>query len=216
MSEQRATTRDILTGVLRLKNCDCVLFDCAGLEAEPSNVLDELAQTSAVESLNSASVVLFCVDANKADYSEDIAALEFLKTDELVIAATKCDLVEPGELESRLSRIGGLFESAVIVTSSKTGEGLVQLKGFIDNTLTRLRAGSQESAEKIAITQRHRQVVAQAVVNLSEAESEITAGNDEVAAMLLRAAYGVLSGIEQESIDEAVLERIFSRFCIGK
>ena len=41
-------------------------------------------------------------------------------------------------------------------------------------------------------------------------------GNDEVAAMLLRIACEKLGGIEKEDIDEAVLERIFENFCIGK
>ncbi len=31
VSEQRKTTRDVLTGLLTLRHCRCVLFDCAGL-----------------------------------------------------------------------------------------------------------------------------------------------------------------------------------------
>jgi len=34
--------------------------------------------------------------------------------------------------------------------------------------------------------------------------------------MMLRAAYKTVSDIEQQPIDEQILERIFSRFCIGK
>jgi tRNA U34 5-carboxymethylaminomethyl modifying GTPase MnmE/TrmE len=34
--------------------------------------------------------------------------------------------------------------------------------------------------------------------------------------MMLRTAYNQLSDIEQHNIDEQVLDRIFSRFCIGK
>jgi len=34
--------------------------------------------------------------------------------------------------------------------------------------------------------------------------------------MMLRSAYEELGGLEREDIDEAILERIFSRFCIGK
>jgi tRNA U34 5-carboxymethylaminomethyl modifying GTPase MnmE/TrmE len=52
--------------------------------------------------------------------------------------------------------------------------------------------------------------------NLADAAEEINVGNDEVAAMLLRSAYEELGGLEKEDIDEAVLGRIFSRFCIGK
>jgi GTPase Era involved in 16S rRNA processing len=51
----------------------CVLFDCAGLIRSPDNVLDELAQRAAIERLRSCSLVLFCVDSAKADWSEDLA-----------------------------------------------------------------------------------------------------------------------------------------------
>ncbi|MHC4657314.1 MAG: hypothetical protein ACYS91_20185 [Planctomycetota bacterium] len=52
-----------------------------------------------------------------------------------------------------------------------------------------------------------------------EATNELKGGNDEVAAMMLRAAYRGLCDIEQPATwraDEQILERIFSRFCIGK
>jgi tRNA U34 5-carboxymethylaminomethyl modifying GTPase MnmE/TrmE len=33
---------------------------------------------------------------------------------------------------------------------------------------------------------------------------------------MLRAAYQALAEIEQQPLDEQILDRIFSRFCIGK
>ncbi|MHC4338430.1 MAG: GTPase, partial [Planctomycetota bacterium] len=53
------TTRDVLTGLLTLRHCRCVLFDCAGLMESPSNILDELAQQAAIEALQNSSVVIF-------------------------------------------------------------------------------------------------------------------------------------------------------------
>jgi hypothetical protein len=63
------------------------------------------------------------------------------------------------------------------------------------------------------------------VGDLVQAVDELKAGNDEVAAMMLRSAHNQLSDIEQHNlgmvslsnhIDEQILDRIFSRFCIGK
>jgi hypothetical protein len=57
------------------------------------------------------------------------------------------------------------------------------------------------------------------VGDLVQAVDELKAGNDEVAAMMLRTAYNALSDIEQPrraGVDEQILDRIFSRFCIGK
>jgi tRNA U34 5-carboxymethylaminomethyl modifying GTPase MnmE/TrmE len=68
----------------------------------------------------------------------------------------------------------------------------------------------------IALTARHRQAVTEATENIGESISELKAGNNEVTAMMLRAAYQAISTIEQQHVDEEILERIFSRFCIGK
>ena len=69
VSDQRATTRDVLCGVLELEKCRCTLFDCAGLKhAETdSGLLDELAAQAAVEAINAANMVLLCVDLAKDD-----------------------------------------------------------------------------------------------------------------------------------------------------
>jgi tRNA U34 5-carboxymethylaminomethyl modifying GTPase MnmE/TrmE len=60
--------------------------------------------------------------------------------------------------------------------------------------------------------------VTEAIANLKDAGKELSAGNEEVAAMMLRTAYQAIASIEQPdlAIDEQILEQIFSRFCIGK
>ena len=71
-------------------------------------------------------------------------------------------------------------------------------------------------ADRIAINERHRLAVSEAISNIADGACEVLAGNDEVAAMFLRTGYDALAGIEREDVDEAILDRIFSSFCIGK
>jgi len=87
---------------------------------------------------------------------------------------------------------------------------------MVDEIVTGPQKTSAESADRIAVTQRHRQVVEEAIKNLTEAISELRDGSDEVASMLLRASCRALSSIERERLDDTILDRIFSRFCIGK
>jgi len=218
VSGQQATTRDVLTGLLELESCNCVMFDCAGLgrRAGRTGVLDSLAQEAAVEALNNAQLVLLCVDVAGDDYNEDIAIRDMLQSSELVLVATKCDLLGAEQLSRKTAQLNKLFGAEFIVTSTVSGEGLGDLRRLINDSIVRLRACSAESADRIAITQRHCRVVREAVKSLVDAAEEVDRGNDEIAAMLLRAAYEELAGLEREDIDEAILERIFSRFCIGK
>jgi tRNA modification GTPase len=230
VSHRRKTTRDVLSDVYSLAHCRCVLFDCAGLMIRPEDVLDELAQQAAVEALRNSAVVVFCIDISKADFSEDISIGELIEPQILLPVATKCDLLSEEVLSSRLAELKELFGSELLAISSETGAGLEVLREAIDGKIIELEPGfgisktagtpfSESVGSSVALTARHKQAVTEAIENVGEAIEELKAGNDEIAAMMLRASYQVVSGIESTAgghIDEQILEQIFSRFCIGK
>jgi len=220
VSHQPKTTRDVLTGELTLRHCRCVLFDCAGLTVSAENVLDQLSQQAAIEALRNSSLVVFCVDISKDDWTEDLSVLYTLNpipyTLNLVGVATKSDLPSQHELNDRIARANNLFGAQFLPISVKTGAGLKNLRDAIDRKL--IEKFEIPRVSVLALTARHRQSCTEAIASISESISELKAGNDEVAAMMLRAAYQCISDIESAcgQIDEQILERIFSRFCIGK
>lgn len=218
ISETIATTRDVLTGALEMDRCKCAVFDCAGLvyRCDEADILQSLGQEAAIEALNASSLVVFCVDVSKEDYGEDVGIRKLLRSENVVVAASKCDLLEGEMLDRKLRELEGLFSQEPVVTSVVSPGGLDCLRSVIEEKIIELTSGSEEAADRIAITQRHRLAVGEAVKSLEDAAGQIENGNDEVAAMLLRSGYEELAGLEREDIDEAVLERIFSSFCIGK
>jgi tRNA modification GTPase len=124
-------------------------------------------------------------------------------------------------LARRITELNKLFAAEFLPTSAVMGVGLEQLRDIIDKKLIELvlggsREGRSEIVSGVTLTTRHRQAVTEAIKNINESVEEIKAGNDEVAAMLMRAAYQSLSDIQQQPLDEQILEKIFSRFCIGK
>jgi len=230
VSHKRKTTRDVLSVPYSLEHCRCVLFDCAGLMSRPEDILDELAQQAAVEALRNSDVVVFCIDISKTDFSEDITINKLIEQQMLIPIATKCDLVTEDTLSSRLATLNELFDGELLAISSVTGAGLEILKETIDRKIVELKLGfsaiqtadfpfSESVNSSIALTARHKQAVTEAIENVSESTAELKAGNDEIAAMMLRAAYQAVSSIGSACgghIDEQILEQIFSRFCIGK
>ena len=234
VSHKRKTTRDILTGQLTLTNTRCVLFDCAGLISQPNNVLDELAQTAAIEALQNCELVVFCVDIARADWVEDISVRKLIEPRVIVSVATKSDLLSENVLTRRLDELGKLFGADFLATSTKTGKGLTQLRERIDERIIELNRPTarnmlspaepvedrtyetRETTPAVTLTARHRQAVTETIENTSDAAEQIKAGNNEVAAMMLRAAHLGISNIDRHPIDEQILENIFSNFCIGK
>jgi len=251
VSELRKTTRDVLTGVLTLAHCRCVLFDCAGLISATNNILDELTQRAAIEALRNSSVVVFCVDVAKTDWSEDSLVRELIKPQILIPVATKSDLLSEKVLAKRLVELNELlgpapksstakrfsvldtksnhskpvFGAGFFPISVETISGVELLRETLDKKIVELTVGTghrtqiREQISTVALTTRHKQAVTEAIENVSEAINELKSENNEVVAMMLRAAYQCLCDIEQPTAwraDEQILERIFSRFCIGK
>jgi tRNA modification GTPase len=186
---------------------------------EVHNILDELAQEAAIESLQKALVVVFCVDISKSDWGEDIAIRRLIEPEVLLPVATKCDLFSEDKLPGRLAELSELFGVGFLATSVISDAGVELLRRTIDERIIKATRGSTESAalqDAVALTARHRQAVNDAIENIDESTCLLKAGSDEVAAMMLRTAHQALSDIQQRHIDEQILGRIFSRFCIGK
>ncbi|MBL7152742.1 MAG: 50S ribosome-binding GTPase [Phycisphaerae bacterium] len=224
VSHERKTTRDVLTGVLDLGHCRSVLFDCAGLLAEPEGILDELAQAAAIEALRNSSVVVLCVDASKGDWAEDIAVRRWIDASIVIPVATKSDLLDEDTLAERVAILERLFSLEFMPISTVSGCGIERLREAIDRELAEPvqkmpMSFSEGAASHVALTARHRRAVTEAIENIDEALDEFEADGTEVTAMMLRAAYQCISAIEQPQcieVDEQILEQIFSRFCIGK
>ncbi len=208
VSEQRKTTRDVLSGLFTSDRCQCVLFDCAGLLVSPENILDRLAQQTAIEALHHCQAILFCVDATKSDLDEDLAILTLIEPRTTVYLATKCDIPTHAEAP------GKSFGVEFLPTSAHTQEGLDELKRRIEDILC--GTPLQEGQDTVALTARHKQVVGEALETIGQAIEEIEQGSEETAAAMLRAAYEAMSDIETQPVDEQVLDRIFGRFCVGK
>ena len=225
VSASHKTTRDVLTGLLKLAHCECVLFDCAGLIPKPADILDELAHQAAVDALQKSAIVVFCVDISKPNWDRDISIRGLIEPKILIPVATKSDLLTEDILAQRLGELRTLFETDFTSISVNTNAGISRLKETIDKTiielsLTTAKANNgyeiHDTKHELALTARHKQAVAEAVDSISQAINELKAGADEIAAMMLRTAYENVGSIQQENIDEQILENIFTNFCIGK
>ena len=131
----------------------------------------------------------------------------------MVVAVTKCDLAGPERATAYLESRGVRAET--VPTSAATGEGVERLRG----ALARAVAGGtvdRESAGPV-MGARHRSALEEAAKNLARAERLVREGaGEELAALELREALAALGTILGRDAQEGVLDRIFSRFCIGK
>lgn len=98
--------------------------------------------------------------------------------------------------------------------SAKFGSGLIELK----QAIARMPGASNPSGDSAMITQlRHKIALEKALANLEAARENLQAGlSPEFPAFELREAIDMLDEITGQKIQEEVLDKIFSSFCIGK
>ena len=205
------TTRDLLESELVLDGVPLTLLDTAGIR-DTGDRVEQLGIARSRQALAAADGVLLLFDLGAGWTAEDEALRALVPPGAvLLVAGNKADaaglpagLVAPGETAA---------SPADVRFSALTGDGR---EALVAELLRRCGAGPAEGLQ-VALNARQRQLAAAAAEAL-ERSLEAAAGQLpwDFWTIDLRAAVGALGEITGEAVSEAVLDRVFSRFCIGK
>jgi tRNA modification GTPase len=206
VSEIPGTTRDYLTARIDLAGVWCELVDTAGIDHAAQNPIAAAAQQATAGQNRAAEVRILCIDSSRDPSGQSISLLsdETPNTPTLVVL-TKCDL-PPAH--------GGIASDA-IETSSQTGAGLDTLRA----ALRRLIADDVPSeSQVVGVTAvRCRESLRRAATQLAAARAAVeTSAGEEIVAAEIRTALDELGQVVGAVYTDDILDRIFSRFCIGK
>ena len=206
------TTRDVLRERIHIGGFTCYLEDTAGL-AETGCEIEAKGIMMGREAAGLADLVLFVVDGSEAIPGGTRAELARTETAKLLCVLNKKDLgltVSAGEARAIL----GVDD--VLSVSAMTGEGLEELKAWIFAKAVKRDAG-EIGRERIAVNARQAAALREADEALARLADLIDEGAPaEVLSVEARAAADGLGKVTGRSISEALLETIFTRFCIGK
>ncbi len=220
VSNLPGTTRDYLTASLRWGPFDVQLIDTAGAEETsqektsteaslgPSISLQaqRLAQTQSQQ----ADVVLLCLESGREPDAWEQAQLQAPDDMPRVVVWTKCDAVPRQPLLSAQK-----CRWPQVRTSAAAGQGLEELQAQVVQELQRLCAPGAVVVPATAA--RGAAALTQAIAALEEARRLVQRGEgQELVAAALRQALDQLGQILGTVYTDDILDRIFSRFCIGK
>jgi tRNA modification GTPase len=212
VTEIPGTTRDLVEESIKLGGLVVRFSDTAGLRPAQDRV-EELGIERTRERMRQADLVLYLIDHSDSLASEDEDALCELADRRGLVVINKIDL-DQGLSEMRLSN---LTSWPVIKISARTGEGITALKEeIVGQTL-----GGNFKVQGQMITQaRHHQHLGHCLAYLGQAKKLLDVGEQEpsweLVALELGAAIRELGEITGEEVGEAIIDRIFGQFCIGK
>jgi len=225
VSEIPGTTRDYLTAEPDLDgHVRCLLVDTAGVDPDAAGIEDSVrrsAQAIAAEQARLAQVRLLCLDSTRPLYAREEAELaarqeprppgqDFRSLEDFGSLSSELVVLTKTDLPRRLH-----LACPAIATSSLTGEGLALLKKHLAAAV--LAARGSEAAAVAGTASRCRESLRLAAECLGRAREVFSSGGgEELIAAELRVALDELGKVIGAVYTEDVLERIFSRFCVGK
>ncbi len=205
------TTRDILEERVRIGDITLHIMDTAGIR-KTDDVVEQIGVSKAEESIGDADLILYVVDSSIPLDENDIRIQSKLKEDtsHTIVLLNKSDLDSVVE-EDNLQDLG----KAVISVSMKDGSGVDELKSVITSMFFH---GSISSNDDLMITsERHKFLLQQAKKSLSLVHDSIQIGvSEDFFAGDLMDAYESLGSIIGESVEDDLVNEIFSKFCMGK
>lgn len=201
------TTRDVVEDTVRLGNVVLHLADTAGIR-ETGNEVEKIGVDFAVGRVERAALVLAVFDMSREFDSEDKAVLDLCK-DKCAVAVVNKDDLEPKFDLSVLDN----FEHIVYI-SAKDGKGAEKLAEAVEAALG--TNGVDTSAALLA-NERQRLCCEKAAECIREAISALEMNMTlDAVTVSTDSAINELLTLTGEKATDAVINEVFSRFCVGK
>ena len=215
------TTRDVVESQLVVGGIPVQVLDTAGIR-ETADQVEKIGVERSHRAAQAADLVLLTIDASTGWTEADQEIYEQVKHRPVILVINKIDLVEAEERKTLQSTIPVGMEAqptfnpeSKILTAAACNQGIEELETAI---LEAIHTGNLKAANlDIAINQRQAAALTHAKTSLQQVQETI--GQQlplDFWTIDLRGAIQALGEITGEDVTESVLDRIFSRFCIGK
>lgn len=211
VTEVPGTTRDVLEETVEMAGLLVRLVDTAGIRAA-HDVVERLGVERALDVLRGADAVLVLLDGLMGLDEQDWRILEMTQDLPRLVVINKIDVADPRQIGAMRDQLG--FCQPLVI-SALTGAGLEELR----QQVARLAWGGEVRVgqEDLVISVRHRSCLERCRYFLSEVQRGLDAGMPvDLLSIDLRGAWEALGEITGETASDAVIERIFSDFCVGK
>mgnify|MGYP006067635615 CR=1 FL=1 len=211
VSDYAGTTRDTIEEFINVDGIPLKIIDTAGIR-ETNDFVEKIGVEKAIGLIKDADLVIALFDSSKELEEEDYKILELIKNKKSIVLLNKSDL---SDLNIKTINYISNTNKKVIKASMKTKNGIDKLYKTISELFNNNELNSDNG---IVITNiRHKNLIHNAINNLDEAENSIK--NDmpiDVVAICIKEVLESIGSITGDNVSEDIINKIFSKFCLGK
>ncbi len=204
------TTRDTIEEQINLAGITLNLVDTAGIR-NTKDIVEEIGVNKAKELAEEADLILYVVDSSTELDENDYNILNIIKNRKTVILLNKSDLDTVTDADS----ISKITDSKVISVSAKDNTGLDELS----ETIVKLFAsGEIDYNDEVYVSgERNKEALEETLESLKLVKKSINEDlPEDFYTIDLMNAYEQLGKITGESVEDDLVNEIFSKFCMGK
>ena len=201
------TTRDVIEEYINLDGIPVKVVDTAGIR-ETEDLVEKIGVERSKEKISEADLVVLMLDLSRKLDSDDKEILEYIKNKKYIVILNKSDL------KRELEECDFQDMKNIIEISAKNGEGIDLLKNKIKDLFFK---GEINSTDLMITNSRHKEALYRAKEKCLASLETLNSGvSIDFASIDIRGAWINLGEVSGETLEEDIIDKIFSEFCLGK
>lgn len=211
VTEIAGTTRDIIEEYVNVRGVPLKLVDTAGIR-ETEDIVERIGVERTRQVLKQADLILLVLNQSDELTCEDERLFEAIDGMDIIVVLNKTDLEPKIDLD-RVKQLAKL--SKIVTTSLLTDVGVDQLEEAIASLFF---GGSLESSDLTYVSNaRHIALLHQAKQTIEDAIQAAHAGVPiDMIQIDVTRTWEILGEITGDTVEESLLDQLFSQFCLGK
>ncbi|MEI7028018.1 tRNA uridine-5-carboxymethylaminomethyl(34) synthesis GTPase MnmE [Paenibacillus sp. y28] len=205
------TTRDVIEEFVSINGIPLRLLDTAGMR-ETTDVVEKIGVERSRDALAQADLLLLVLNNNEPTQPDEYELMEHVKDRQTIVIVNKMDLPSKFDMQALHSTFS---EDRVVKMSVIEGEGLQELERAITDLFFE---GNLEGQDLTYVSNaRHIHLLKQGLASLAEAVQAVEELIPiDMIQIDVRNAWESLGEIIGNAAPDALIDQIFSQFCLGK
>lgn len=211
VTDVAGTTRDVIEEYVNVKGVPLKLIDTAGIR-ETDDEVEKIGVDRSRQAIQQADLILLVFNQSEKLTAEDEALIEATKGQNRIILLNKTDLDQQLNVD-KLSQL--IANDPIVSTSMMTQAGMDELQDKIAELFFSGQTGERD-ATYVSNT-RHIALLEEAEDALSEVLNGIALDMPvDLVQIDMRRAWDLLGEITGDSVQDELITKLFSQFCLGK